>query len=315
MNPLISVIMSCYNESDKELRESIESILTQTYSNFEFIIVNDNPSNERLKNSLNSFKYDSRVIVIHNKTNLGAGKSKNEALKIAKGYYTAILDADDIALPNRLEKEIAYFEEHPDCDLVASLREDIDENSNPIKYSVGVVVKDNFIPKVLKYGAIITHSTVLVKTSILKKLEGYRLFKSAQDYDLWLRMVSLKCHFHIIAEPLVRYRVRQNGITNSNYANSYFEFNYIRKLYFERERNNGKDSFSEQYLEKIYSFPSLKKEPINQQYKQILSLSKNKWQPFLLLKVLLGILINKDCFKNLKNMVIAKILINKSAMK
>ena len=308
-NPLVSVIMSCYNESDKDLCESIESILNQTYSNFELILVNDNPSNERLRNKLEQYRSVSKVSIIHNKINLGAGKSKNEALKIAKGYYLAILDADDISFPYRLEKEVDYLEKHPECDIVASLRDDIGENSNLLKSSVGIVIKDQYIPKVLKYGAIITHSTVMMKTSILKELQGYRIFKSSQDYDLWLRMVSKKCNFHIIPESLIKYRIRDNGITNSNFAKIYFESNYIRQLFFERERNNGFDSFSEKYFDEIINLPLKKSDPINQQYNQILSLSKNKFQPILLLKIVLGMLTNKDCFINMKNMLLAKILI------
>ena len=309
MNKLISVIMSCYNESDKDLSESIESILNQTYSNFEFLIVNDNPANEKLKNKLNQYKFDSRVKIINNKINLGAGKSKNEALNIAKGYYTAILDADDIAFPNRLKKEIEYLEEHPECDLVASLRDDIDEKSNLLKSSVGIAIKDKYIPIVLKYGAIITHSTVMMKTSILKKLHGYRIFKSSQDYDLWLRMVSAKCNFHIIPESLIKYRIRENGITNSNFAKIYFESNYIRKLYYEREKQNNKDSYSEEKFNLLTQKSINKYDNINNQFNYFIKFNKEKYNLFHIFKFFYYTFTDFDCLNNFKNLLQAKIMI------
>ena len=309
-NIFVSVIMSCFNESEEELKESIDSILNQSYRNFEFILVNDNPKNDRLKKILESYKLDDfRVKIINNETNIGLAKSLNKALMLSKGKYISRMDADDISYPNRLEKQLEYLESNPDCDIVSTNRDDIDENSNIIRKASAVIVEDDAIPKILKYGSIITHPSVMIKASILKKLNGYRLFKSSQDYDLWLRMVSLHCHFHIMPEVLIKYRIRKNSITKSNFARSYFCLKYIRELFFERENSNGSDSFSEDSLNIIFNLPISKTEPINQQYNQIMSLSRNKFQPVIFLKVILGMLKNKDCFINLKNMLMAKILI------
>ena len=309
-NILVSVIMSCFNESQKELCESIESILNQSHRNFEFILVNDNPQNDRLKKILESYKLDDfRVKIINNETNIGLAKSLNKALMLSNGKYIARMDADDISYPNRLEKQLEYLESNPDCDVVSTNRDDIDENSNLIRKASAIIVKDEAIPKILKYGSIITHPSVMIKSEIIKELNGYRAFKSSQDYDLWLRMVSLHCHFHIMPEVLIKYRIRKNSITKSNFARSYFCLKYIRELYFERENNNGSDSFSEDSLNIIFNLPSSKTEPINQQYNQILSLSQIFFQPIKLLKLLIGIISNKDCFINFKNMLLAKILI------
>lgn len=309
-NILVSVIMGCFNESQKELCESIESILNQSHRNFEFILVNDNPQNDRLKKILESYKLDDfRVKIINNETNIGLAKSLNKALMLSNGKYIARMDADDISYPNRLEKQLEYLESNPDCDVVSTNRDDIDENSNLIRKASAIIVKDEAIPKILKYGSIITHPSVMIKSEIIKELNGYRAFKSSQDYDLWLRMVSLHCHFHIMPEVLIKYRIRKNSITKSNFARSYFCLKYIRELYFERENNNGSDSFSEDSLNIIFNLPSSKTEPINQQYNQILSLSQIFFQPIKLLKLLIGIISNKDCFINFKNMLLAKILI------
>ena len=305
--------MSCYNETERELKESIESILLQSYSNFEFIIVNDNPLNDRLKKVLDAYQLDDRRIkIINNETNLGLAKSLNKALACSRGKYIARMDADDISLLNRFEKEVEYLESHKDCDVVSTNRDDIDENSNIIRKATAILVEDEAIPKILKYGSIITHPSVMIKSELLKQLKGYRTFKSSQDYDLWLRMISLNYHFHILPEVLIKYRIRTNSITKSNFARSYFCLKYIRQLYFEREKNNGIDSFSENKLNEIFNMPKSKSEPINQQYKQILALSKNKFQLKLIIKLLIGIIQNKDCFINLKNMLMAKLLIKLS---
>ena len=304
------------HETEKELKESIESILLQNYSNFEFIIVNDNPLNDRLKKVLDAYQLDDRRIkIINNETNLGLAKSLNKALACSRGKYIARMDADDISLLNRFEKEVEYLESHKDCDVVSTNRDDIDENSNIIRKATAIIVEDVAIPKILKYGSIITHPSIMIKAEVIKALKGYRPFKSSQDYDLWLRMVSKGYKFHILPQVLIKYRIRQNSITKSNYARSYFCHKYIRQLFFEREINNGSDSFSEEYLSNIFYLPTSKTELINDQYRLIMTFSENKYQPLLIVKLLLGIIQNKDCFINFKNMFLAKLLITYNKVK
>ncbi len=109
MEDLISVIMSTYNESVSELRESIESVLKQTYSNIEFIIVIDNPNNEELSAFIYSFD-DPRIRVIKNDRNIGLVNSLNKAICQSKGKYLARMDADDICEANRLKLQKDYLE-------------------------------------------------------------------------------------------------------------------------------------------------------------------------------------------------------------
>ena len=105
---LISVLMSTYNETESELSQSIESILHQTYRNIQFLIVNDNPANPTLAHTLSRYAAsDSRIQIVENEQNLGLVASLNRGWKLAKGQYIARMDADDIALPHRLESESA----------------------------------------------------------------------------------------------------------------------------------------------------------------------------------------------------------------
>ena len=106
MNPIVSVIMATYNDG-KFIKESIDSILNQTLTNFELIIVND-ASTDETQHILSGY-IDSRIIVLHNEENLGRSLARNRALEIARGEFVDVLDSDDVALPNRLEKQVLYF--------------------------------------------------------------------------------------------------------------------------------------------------------------------------------------------------------------
>ena len=245
----VSVLMSVYNERDEWLRQSIESILNQTWRDFEFIIINDNPSNKFLPPLLYEYmERDKRIKIIRNETNRGLAWSMNEALKYAKGKYIARMDADDISMPERLEKEVCYLEQYP-LDMVASNAVTITEKGEKIG-NFGKMPRKKNIERLLLYRDMIIHPSVLIKRQILEKLGGYRNFASAQDYDLWLRMVTANCKIGILDEPLIYYRLRDNGITRTNHYRQFLMAKYARKLYKERKKHKGSDSFSEESMGK-----------------------------------------------------------------
>ena len=128
---LVSVIMSNYNTPEEYLRESIESILNQTYSHIEFIIVDDCSTDNSL-NVIKSYK-DDRIVLIENTENLGLTKSLNKALKQAKGEFVARMDADDISLPTRFEKQVAFLKQNSDVDAIKAL---VEETINEFPQSV-----------------------------------------------------------------------------------------------------------------------------------------------------------------------------------
>ncbi len=241
---MVSVLMSVYNEKEEWLRNSIESILNQTWSDLEFIIINDNPDNKSLLPVLYEYaEHDKRIKIIINERNKGLAGSMNEALKFAKGKYVARMDADDISVPDRLEKEVRYMERHL-LDMAASNAVMISEEGEEVG-GFGKMPRKN-IERLLPYRDMIIHPSVLIKRKVLQKLGGYRDFASAQDYDLWLRMVTGGCKIGILDEFLVYYRLRGNGITRTNHYRQFLMAKYARKLYKERKRHKGKDSFSEE---------------------------------------------------------------------
>ena len=127
----ITVLIALYN-SEKYIKETIESLLNQTFKNFEILIIND-ASTDNSVNVVNSIN-DDRIRLIHNETNKGICLTRQKGIKEAKGKYIAILDADDLAMPNRLEKQFLFLENNPEIVLCGTNANFIDENNNKIDH-------------------------------------------------------------------------------------------------------------------------------------------------------------------------------------
>ncbi|MCI9359967.1 MAG: glycosyltransferase [Hungatella sp.] len=238
---MISVLMSIYNENLSWIQQSIESILGQTYRDFEFIIIVDNPyiGDEIIEFLDRQCENDGRIKLIRNEQNVGLARSLNLGIHIASGDYIARMDADDISEKNRFEREIQFIKEG-EYDLVSAYKINIDENGNEIGVDLPIDRNPN---KVLRYSNIIVHPLVLVKTEVLKRLNGYRLLINSEDLDLWLRMIDSGYRLGILKEYLLRYRVRFNSASVERQLEQYYINKYIIKLMKER-KENGKDSFS-----------------------------------------------------------------------
>lgn len=218
MEDLISVIMSTYNESVSELRESIESVLKQTYSNIEFVIVIDNPNNEELSEFVYSFD-DPRICIIRNDRNEGLVKSLNKAISRSKGDYLARMDADDICEVNRLKLQKDYLDKN-ELDLVGGSVCLIDENGNYIS-KLHFPCKYYLIKLFLKWGNCIPHPTWMVRKEIYTKLNGYRDVPGCEDYDFVCR--SVQKHFKLgnVDDFILKYRIRSDSVSNSNKVEQY----------------------------------------------------------------------------------------------
>ncbi|CAB3290095.1 Glyco_trans_2-like domain-containing protein [Methanocaldococcus lauensis] len=208
MYPEISIIMSAYNEPEKYLRESIESILNQTFKDFEFIIILDNPNNVKAERIIKEYqKKDKRIVFIKNEKNLGLAGSLNNGLDIAKGKYIARMDADDIALPERLEKQYKYMENNKNIDLLFSWVYFIDENGNILKEFKPSKEKIKNLSKYFFKEHLLVHPTLMAKSEILKKNKYDENQKRSQDFELWMRLITKGYKFDIIEEFLLKYRV------------------------------------------------------------------------------------------------------------
>lgn len=212
-NPLVSVIMSVYN-GERFLKAAIDSILMQSYQNLELIIVDDN-SNEATKEILSSIK-DERVNIIYNVINLGLTKNLNAALDYCKGIYIARMDADDISLPQRLEKQVAFLEHYNHFAGTAGWTELVDENGemkgtweddrkfNTPKELTGILPQKN----------VIAHPTVMLRANVLKKYKYNEQQKHSQDWDLWLRFFADGLLIEKMTEVVLQYRVHSSSVTS-----------------------------------------------------------------------------------------------------
>lgn len=244
----ISVVMSTYNESETDLTKAIDSILNQTFEDFEFIIILDNPNNELHKEILKKYqKKDSRVKFFSNQLNIGLAASLNRAIDLSHTDIIARMDADDISLPNRLEKEYSIITSK-DIDIVSTNKIEIDENDNVINISNSLPNNDDKIKKMLKYMSVIVHPSVMFKKTKILEIGKYRDFPASQDYDLWLRAINNHLKFYIINEPLIKYRIRNDSISKKNSLKQWCIHEYIYKLYIKRNKN-GYDNFNKDNLE------------------------------------------------------------------
>lgn len=251
MEELISVLMTTYNEKTEWIKESLDSLIAQTYTNIEIIIVVDKPDETSIINLLREYERNYKQIkVIINKNNIGLASSLNKAFEISTGMYIARMDADDISESNRLEKQIKLLKENPRAQLISTRCKYIDEEGlllgeQSIKY------KSYFqINRGLKYINFLIHPSWLMRRKVFLQLNGYREFECSQDYDFLLRMVSNNLNIMLCDEYLIRYRVRTNSLSSSRGFKQYLIAKYIRFLYKERLKT-GKDSFS---IENLNSF-------------------------------------------------------------
>jgi glycosyltransferase involved in cell wall biosynthesis len=182
--------MSVYN-GEKYLNEAIDSILGQTIKDFEFLIVNDG-STDKTGEILKSYN-DPRIKIINNEKNIGLTKSLNKGLKLARGEYIARMDADDISMPERLEKEVDFLEIHQDYAVVGTFVKILNKNSEIVRLW-DRPIKNTEIREFLRKDNCIVHGSVMVRKSSLHNVGFYdKLMVRSQDYDLWLKLSEKYC--------------------------------------------------------------------------------------------------------------------------
>lgn len=201
-NPKISVLMPIYNTDKLYLKEAIESILNQTFVDFEFIILNDSPDNTELDDIVKSYK-DKRIKYLKNEKNMGITLSRNKLIDLAKGEYLAVMDHDDISLPSRFEEEVKYLDENKDVGVVSCLLKRY-KNTDKAQFKIS----DNHEIKLhLLEKCVILHPASMIRKSVLtdNNIRYEKNFSPAEDYALWCRLIPFT-EFHIIQDVLFLYR-------------------------------------------------------------------------------------------------------------
>ncbi len=244
--PVVSIIMSVYN-GEAFLAGAIESILCQTYRDFEFIMIDD-CSQDKTEKIIKSYG-DKRIMYVHNEKNLGLPASLNKGLFLSHGRYIARQDHDDVSVPQRLEKEVAFLEEHPDIALVGSHSKLIDQAGHVFSM-LCPPTQDKVIKERLKEHNSFCHGSVLFRKEVIKKVGAYReKAKYIEDYDLWLRIAE---HYNLanIDMPLYLLRRTISSLSTRNLVTQNYYHLLIRELSRER-RERGHDSLDELDLSDI----------------------------------------------------------------
>ncbi|MCJ7575561.1 MAG: glycosyltransferase [Dehalococcoidia bacterium] len=203
--------MPVYN-GEKYLEKAIESILTQTFRDFEFIIIDDGSTDDTSDILARYQQKDARIRVYHQK-NQGLMASLNRGCQLAQGKYIARMDADDVSLPERLEQQVRFLDTRPDIGILGTWMEVIDKNG-VTRYIVRVPTTPALIEWSLLFDSCMGHPSVMMRRDVIERLNFYSSEATyAEDYDLWSR-ASLITHLANIPEALLRYRVWEGGLTS-----------------------------------------------------------------------------------------------------
>lgn len=214
MLPLVTILLPAYN-CQNYIQQTIDSILHQTYQNFELLIINDG-STDNTTNIINNYS-DDRIKHIINETNKGLIYSLNKGLEIAKGKYIARIDADDICLPTRIEKQVNWLNKNTNTAIIATTIQFINEHNQPTgNWSLDLrTITSNQIYKAMLWECCIAHPSVMMRTEIIKNYKYNQKQKHTEDYDLWLQLLADKKIIEKINEPLLLYRIHRQSVTGS----------------------------------------------------------------------------------------------------
>ena len=214
-SPRVSVLMPVYN-GERYLREAVESILGQTFTDFEFIIVDDG-STDGTKAILGNYT-DSRIVRLENSTNQGLVAALNMGLRAARGEYIARQDADDISALERFSRQNEYLDKHSAISVVGASAYEIDAEGKRLGI-LEIPTKEIEIKWHALFQNPFIHSAVMFRREIVAKLGGYSSLPQAlhvEDYELWLRLLWSGFGMANLSSPLIQRRLNTSGVSSSN---------------------------------------------------------------------------------------------------
>lgn len=211
--PRVSVLTPIYNTNPVHLRAAIESILNQTFTDFEFLILNDSPDNKEIEKIVKEYaKHDKRIKYSKNDKNMGISPSRNKLLDMARGEYIAIFDHDDISVPDRLEQEVAFLDKNREVGVVSSLMDFFGEK-NGIEWRFPEYDAD--IKMRMTDNCSVSHTACMMRKSVLvdNNIRYEEYYTPAEDYRLFARLME-HTKFYNIQTPLVKYRYFSGNTTH-----------------------------------------------------------------------------------------------------
>lgn len=222
-SPTISVVMTAYN-AEKSIKSAIQSILNQTFVDFEFIIINDG-STDRTGDIINSFD-DKRIVFIDKKENKGIAPASNHGIKIARGSYIARMDADDESLPERFSLQMDFLRKNPDIDVLGTAL--IRQTGEITEVFRSPLTHSQCIDKLAR-GVCCYHSTVMLKKEIFNDTNYNEEYRAAVDYKLWVDLAQRGKKFSNLPVPLLRYHIHGGNISVTMREQQQYNANLARK--------------------------------------------------------------------------------------
>ena len=213
--PKVSVLVPVYKTNEEHLKQMIQSILNQTFIDFELLLLDDCTTDSR-EDIIKSYN-DPRINYFQNEKNFGISKARNKLIDLSNGEYLAVLDHDDIALPTRLEKQVEYLDNHKDVGVVSaqwkSFPKENTKSNNP--------ENDHDIKVALSEYCIVSHTVSMIRKSILidNNIRYEEEYSPSEDYMLWCRLINYT-KFYNIPEVLGLYRIH-SGSTSNNQSKKY----------------------------------------------------------------------------------------------
>jgi glycosyltransferase involved in cell wall biosynthesis len=209
--PLVSVVMATYNTEYSMIREAVESVINQTYSNWELILIDDSSMEYNDFSFLDEY-HDNRIKLYHNEENIGCTKCFNKGIRLSQGEYIARLDADDIALPRRFELQVKYLVKHPDIKVLSSVAYFFGKDSG-IGFIMPAVYE--YIRPLSLFRNIIAHSSVMIRRTLfdVDNMCYDESLVNGQDFDLWVRVIKTGDYIRQYPKCLVMIRTHNRQIS------------------------------------------------------------------------------------------------------
>ncbi len=201
----ITVLMAVFNEIET-IKKSIDTILKQTYKDWDLIVVDDHYRDGTYDFLLQIAENNKQITVLRNERNIGLAASLNRGLKQSKGEMIARMDADDECYPERLEKQVDFMQKHPEIDVLGTGAELIGKDGN-VQNRILLSEKHEQIKKDIFKKTLFFHPSVMMKKSFLKELRGYdeKLIRG-QDFELWVKGIKKGYKYHNLQEVLLKYK-------------------------------------------------------------------------------------------------------------
>ena len=208
MKPKVTVLMPVYN-GERFLKEAIQSILNQSFKDFEFLIINDGSTDSSV-DIINKFD-DPRIRLIHNEKNINVEATLNRGLDLAEGEYIARMDADDVALQNRLEKQVSFMDSNPEIGVCGSAIHLFGQ----VEHDIRNPQTHEEIQCSLLFNNVIAHPSTILRKSFFDKFKlKYETFRYAEDLELWNRS-SFLFKLHNLPDILLNYRINNGSVSQT----------------------------------------------------------------------------------------------------